>query len=90
MMVDVVSIQKKKEPVLQNRQCYPFGNSIGDDALDFYAGNEFHDINNKNKRKHNTQEEKNTKKHKPLQKPNYPFTSKPYDVMENLMDYYHV
>lgn len=86
------------QPLLQNRLFYPF-QGIHDDPNNFYAGNEYNKYGdltiNKNKRKTSTTTINSTelKRHKPLPSPsivkaNYTFTSKPYDVMDNLMYYY--
>lgn len=79
-------------PLLQNRQCYPF-QGIRDDANNFYAGNAYNvngNLASTKKRPLPATETNILKKQKQeLQvETNYTFTSKPYDVKDNLMCYY--
>lgn len=79
--------------LLQNRQCYPF-QGMRDDANNFYAGNAYNvdgNLASTKKRPLQATEANVTKKQKQedlILKTNYTFTSKPYDVMDNLMYYY--
>lgn len=90
MMVDVMTIQNtdatNNKNLLQNRQYYPF-QGLHDDTNNFYAGKEY---NFSKKRPLQTTEAIPVKRQKQevVVKTNYTFTSKPYDVMENLMYYY--
>lgn len=79
--------------LLQNRQCYPF-QGMRDDASNFYAGNAYNvhgNLANTNKRPLSSTEtsiHKKQKKEDICLKTSHTFTSKPYDVMDNLMCYY--
>lgn len=90
-----------KPPPLQNRQLYPF-HGIHDDANNFYAGKGYQ-VSHSNKKRTlesneiTTNNNNNNKKQKTiitpsnnsmnLKKTSYPFTSKPYDLFDNLMYY---
>lgn len=99
MMVDVMTIQSTdaKTSLLQNRQFYPF-QGIQDDTNNFYAGKEYTFQTNLSKKRPlstttTIETELLVAKRQKQQattvlKTNYTFTSKPYDVMENLMYYY--
>lgn len=89
-MVDVMTIQNtdvKTNSLLQNRQCYPF-QGIQDDTNNFYAGNEYKCNSSKKRPLITETSSAKRQKQESILKTNYTFSSKPYDVMENLMYYY--